>query len=461
MTPRSSAFRLPPSALPPDARRALFIYNLFFPLVFLALLPGFLLRMFRRGGYREKFRQRLGRYTAAEHDRFARGEWIWLHSISVGETLLALKIAREIRRIAPEKSVVVSVTTSTGFAVAQPHASDWLEIIYNPLDAPWIVRRALDAVRPQRLIFIEAIWPNLLAEAKRRALPVTFLPRLSPRSEARFRRFRFFTGPIFRLLDALAASEPEDTARWQSLGVDPARIRVTGNAKYDSAAPSGERTAEFHVLLRDLRVPDDAPVLLAGSTFPGEERILAETFRELRAQFPALFLILVPRHVERAAAILADLRPLGLRIELRSRLSTRNQSRVRETGKAKPETNASPDALLVDTTGELRDWYALATVVFIGKSLTSTGGQNPVEPVLAGKPVVFGPHMENFTQIVTRWLAADAAVQIRDTTGLRTQLARLLADAPRRETLAQRALAIATLHAGATRRTAELLLGSG
>ena len=451
MTSRLSAFRLPPSALPPDARRSLFIYNLFFPLVFLALLPGFLLRMLRRGGYREKFRQRLGRYTAAERARFARGEWIWLHSISVGETLLALKIAREIRRLAPEKSIALSVTTSTGFAVAQPHASDWLEVIYNPLDAPWIVRRALDAVRPRRLIFIEAIWPNLLAEAKRRTLPVTFLPRLSPRSEARFRRCRFFTGPIFRFLDALAVSEPEDTARWQSLGVDPARLRVTGNAKFDAAASDGARAAEFRALLRSLDLADDAPVLLAGSTFPGEERILAETFRALRAQFPALFLILVPRHAERAAAILADLRPLGLRIALRSHLSTGNQ---------KPETSEPPDALLIDTTGELRDWYALATIVFIGKSLTATGGQNPVEPVLAGKPVVFGPHMENFAPIVTRWLAAGAAVQIRDAAELRTQLATLLADAPRRETLAQRARALATQHAGATHRTAALLLGS-
>ena len=438
--------------LPADARRSLFIYNLFFPLVFLALLPGFLLRMFRRGGYREKFRQRLGRYTAGERQRFARGEWVWLHSISVGETLLALKLAGEIRRLAPEKSILLSVTTSTGFAVAQSHGSDWLEIIYNPLDAPWIVRRALDAVRPRRLIFIEAIWPNLLAETKRRALPVTFLPRLSPRSEARFRRFRFLTGPVFRLLDALAASEPGDIARWQSLGVDPARIHVTGNAKFDSAPAVVTRLPEFRALLESLGVPGDAPVLLAGSTFPGEERILAETFRELRAQFPALFLILVPRHIERVTAILADLRSLDLRIYLRSRLSTRNP---------KQETSGKPDVLLVDTTGELRDWYALATVVFIGKSLTATGGQNPVEPVLAGKPVVFGPHMENFEPIVSQWLATDAAVRIRDATELRAQLTTLLANGPRRDTLAQRARTIAARHAGATARTAELLLGSG
>lgn len=436
-----------PLSLPADARRSLFIYNLFFPFVFVALLPGFLLRMLRRGGYREKFRQRLGRYSPEERARFARGEWIWLHSISVGETLLALKLARQIRAREPEKCIALSVTTSTGFAVAQPHATDWLEIIYNPLDASWIVRRALDAVRPVRLIFIEAIWPNLLAAAKRRGLPVTFLPRLSPRSAARFRRARFFTGPIFRLLDALAAAEPEDREAWQALGVDPARLHVTGNAKFDAAAPSGGRAAEFRALLRDLGVPDDAPVLLGGSTFPGEERILAEVFRELRAQWPALFLILVPRHVERAAAILAELEPTGLRLAVRSRLSS-----------GKPEAS---EALLVDTTGELRDWYTLATVVFIGKSLTATGGQNPVEPVLADRPVIFGPHMENFAPIVARWLAADAAVQVRNAAELRAQLAALLADAPRRAQLAARARAIAAVHTGATERAVRVLLGAG
>ncbi len=435
--------------LPADARRSLFIYNLFFPLVFVALLPGFLLRMLRRGGYREKFRQRFGRYSPEERARLARGEWIWLHSISVGETLLALKLARQIREREPGKCIALSVTTSTGFAVAQPHTNDWLEIIYNPLDAPWIVRAALDAVRPVRLIFIEAIWPNLLAAAKRRGLPVTFLPRLSPRSAARFRRARFFTGPIFRLLDALAAAEPEDREAWQTLGVEPARLHVTGNAKFDAAAPTGGRTAEFRALLRDLGVPDDAPILLGGSTFPGEERILADALRKLRAQWPALFLILVPRHVERAAAILAELEPTGLRLAVRSRLSTRNQ---------KPETS---DALMVDTTGELRDWYTLATVVFIGKSLTATGGQNPVEPVLAGRPVIFGPHMENFAPIVARWLAGDAAVQVRDAAGLRAQLATLFADAPRRAQLAERARAIAAIHSGATERAVGVLLGAG
>lgn len=442
----SAAHQLTPHLhLPADARRSLAIYNLAFPLAFVVLLPGYLLRMMRRGGYREKFGQRMGRFSPRDRDRLVAGDWTWVHSISVGETLLALKLARKIRELDTSRRIVLSVTTSTGFAVAQPAACEWLEVIYNPLDLRSIVRRTLDLVRPRQLIFIEAIWPNLLAEAKRRDIPTGFLPRLSPRSERRFRKFAGWVAPIFRLLDRLTVAEPADVARWQALGVPAERIHLTGNSKFDHASGPPQRIGEFRQLLRGCGVPDHAPILLGGSTFAGEERILAEVFRELRVEFPDLFLILVPRHVERADEILTELRPLGLRIARRS--------------VCKPGGGAT-DVLLVDTTGELRDWYHLATVVFIGKSLTSTGGQNPVEAVMAGKPVIFGPHMENFEPIVSQWLAADAAVCVADAGSLQLETARLLSDAPRCETLAARASELASVHAGATERTASSLLVS-
>jgi 3-deoxy-D-manno-octulosonic-acid transferase len=432
-----------PEPLPADARRTLRLYNLCFPAAFLALLPGYLLRMFRRGGYREKFGQRFGRYSAGERQRFANGSWLWLHSISVGETLLALKLARQMRAVDPNTNIALSVTTSTGFAVAREAACEWLEVIYNPLDLLAFVRAALDVVRPKRLVFLEAIWPNLLAEARRRDVAVAFVPRLSPRSERRFRRIGGMVGPIFRLIDVLAVQEPEDVPRWEALGVDRSRIHVTGNAKFDYASGGGERVAEFRELLRKLGVADDAPILLAGSTFAGEELILAKLYRELRDRFPTLFLILVPRHVERTPEILADLRPLDLRIALRSE-------------EAKP----TADVLVVNTTGELRDWYHLATVVFIGKSITAHGGQNPVEPVMAGKPVVYGPNMENFAAIVARWREEEAAVQIRDEAELKEQLSDLLANASRRETLARRAREVVAAHLGATERTVAAVLAT-
>ncbi len=439
---------------PADARRSLRIYNFFFPFAFLALLPGYLARMLRRGGYRDKFGQRFGRFAADDRARLAVGGWTWVHSISVGETFLALKLARKIRELDPSRRIVLSVTTSTGFAVAQPAACDWLEVIYNPLDLRSIVRRTLDVLRPRQIIFIEAIWPNLLAEAKARGLPAAFVPRLSPRSERRFRKVAGLVGPVFRLIDTFAVAEPTDIPRWQSLGVSAERIAVTGNSKFDHNSAASPRGVEFRSLLRACGVPDDAPILLGGSTFPGEERILAEVRCALLAEFPKLLLILVPRHVERTEAVLRDLAPLGLRVVLRSSLPVPVETPISAPGSA-----ALPDILVVDTTGELRDWYDLATVVFMGKSLASKGGQNPVEAVMAGKPVLFGPHMENFEPIVSQWLAADAAIRITDAQTLQAEIATLLRDPARCRTLNQRAQTIARAHTGSTERTARQLLG--
>jgi 3-deoxy-D-manno-octulosonic-acid transferase len=187
-------------------------------------------------------------------------------------------------------------------------------------------------------------------------------------------------------------------------------------------------------------------VLLAGSTFPGEEKILARIVLELRPQFPGLFLIVVPRHIERTPEVVAEIQSAGLVCALRT------------------DTGAPPagkiDCLVVNTTGELRDWYYAGTVIFIGKSLTATGGQNPVEAVVAGKPVLFGPHMENFSAVVNKWLAQEAAIQVADAEALKAQVARLLADPGLRETMSANARKAVAPHQGATGRTADLLLAS-
>ncbi|MEO7318841.1 MAG: glycosyltransferase N-terminal domain-containing protein [Chthoniobacteraceae bacterium] len=431
--------------LPADARRSLLIYNLFFPLVFLFLLPGFLLRMARRGCFREKFGQRLGRYDAADRARFAGGRWIWIHSISVGETLIALKLARELHTQAPDFQIALSVTTSTGLALASEEACDRLAAIYNPIDSRGCVRAALDLIRPEKLLLIEGeVWPNLVAECRRRRIPVSLVnARLSPRSERRMRAARQWVGPIFRLLDGVLVPEAEDVARWKSLGVSAEKIRVTGSIKFDSPAGVPTREAEFRALLVPLGVTEKTPIFLGGSTWFPEEKILADALRHLRAEFPNLFLILVPRHVERSAEILRSLAPL--RVVRRSALPL-----------------AQPcDVLLVDTTGELRDWYALATLVFVGKSLPQVeqaGGQNPAEPAALGKPVLFGPRMDNFASIVGHLLAHGAARSVADPASLEREAAALLRDPAARSTMAAAASAALASHTGATERTARLLL---
>jgi 3-deoxy-D-manno-octulosonic-acid transferase len=404
------------------------------------MLPSILRRMIRRGNFRRNFGQRFGRFSPAVRASLAQGSRTWIHSISVGETLLALKLAGKMKELDPSLQVVLSVTTSTGYAIAEAEKTNWLEPIYNPLDALPFVKRTLAVVRPQRLIFIEAIWPNLLAQARSRGIPIALIPRLSPRSERRFRKARFFTGPLFRAIDRIAVPEQADVVRWQSLGADPAALVVTGNIKFDYADRPPERLDAFRDILRRLGVADGSPILLGGSTFPGEERILAEACRILRAEYSDLFLIIVPRHVERTNEVAAELTAAGFSFALRTGAGER-----------------PAESLIVNTTGELRDWYHLATVVFIGKSLTATGGQNPVEAVVAGKPVLFGPRMENFQPLVSTWLAAGAAIEVRNAQQLAQELSALLADPARRQDLAQAAANLASVHRGATGRTARLL----
>jgi len=428
-----------------NPRLSLFLYNLLFPFALLAMLPNLLMRLVRRGNYQRKFGQRFGIYDPQLQARLGSGEWIWIHSISVGETFLALKLAQKMRTLDPAILIVLSVTTSTGFALAEKSATGWLEVIYNPLDALPFVHRALKFVRPAQLIFVEAMWPNLLLGAKKRGIPVIMIPRLSERSERRFRKFRFFTGGFFGAFDCMCAQEPEDPPRLESVGADPEKIQVTGSIKFDHAddKPS-TRVAEFRALVKMLGVKDGSPILLAGSTFQGEEKILADMFVELRHQFPDLFLILVPRHVERTPEVIAEIKPLGFRIARRSTLANRAMK---------------ADCLIVDTTGELRDWYHLASVVFIGKSLTSFGGQNPVEAAVAGKPVIFGPHMENFRNIVQLLLARKAAIQVANPLELKSEIERLLALPQLLQEMSGRAHDALVSHQGATERAAKLLLG--
>lgn len=442
-----------PLPIPADARRSLFVYNLFFPLVFLALLPGFLSRMFRRGGFRENFGQRLGTYDPATHARFASGRWWWIHSISVGETLVALKLAHELHRREPGLRLALTVTTSTGYALAAASRADWLEVLYNPIDARSIVAAALDLIRPECLVLIEGeAWPNLLAACRTRGIRTALVnARLSPRSERRYLRALYWIAPIFRLIDDVFVPEEADVSRWLRLGIPPPAIRVTGSIKFDSAGDfAPERTVMFRELLDSLSIPRTAPILLAGSTWAPEEKIIAETFLVLRREFPDIFLIIAPRHVERTAEILRDLAPFGLKTIRRT-----------EFRLAQPEA-PSPQLLLIDTTGELRDWYPLATVVFIGKSLPGVaeeGGQNPAEPAALGKPVVAGPHMENFASLVALLASHQAITTVDAVTELPATVRHLLRNPAERIAMADRSRTALAAHLHATARTAAALTG--
>ena len=353
-----------------------FIYNLLWPLGLLFFLPGYFTKMLRRGGYREKFGQRLGIYDRALCARMSKQRSTWLHAVSVGEVNVALKLANALRTHEPDLHCALTTTTTTGFALARKNAPPWIEVMYTPLDYWPIMRRAFSFIRPARIVLVEAeIWPNLAAEAHARRIPVALVnARLSARSERRYRQFRFFIAPTFRLLDLVCVPEKEDAKRWAALGVSQDRIRLTGSIKDDPEGfdPGSNVQPESKVVAASLwdawgGAISESPVLFGGSTHRGEEEILANIFLRLRQQFPSLRLFVAPRHVERLQEIRAQLDALRLQVTLASEAL------------AHRELNA--DCMLLDTTGELQRWYGIATVVFIGKSLTAHGGQNPVEPI--------------------------------------------------------------------------------
>ena len=428
-----------------------FFYNLFWPIGLLFFLPGYLVKMLRRGGYREKFGQRLGIYDRDLRARLSKQRSTWLHAVSVGEVNVALKLANALRTLEPDLRCVLTTTTTTGFALARKNAPRWIEVMYTPLDYWPIMRRAFSVICPVRIILVEAeIWPNLAAAAHARGIPLALVnARLSPHSEQRYQQFRFFIAPTFRLLDLVCVPENEDADRWAVLGVSRDRVRVTGSIKYDPGFFDNSETPGDAVAasLRDAwpAFSSHQPVLFGGSTHRGEEEILATVFLRLRQQFPSLLLFIAPRHVERLREIREQLDALRVRVTLASEAVACRELNM--------------DCLLLDTTGELQRWYSIATVVFIGKSLAAHGGQNPVEPILAGKPVVFGPHMENFAILTKALVSTSGAIQVNDVGSLEQALAELLRDSKARQRLVLNAREVLSEHCGATARAALLVHG--
>jgi len=440
-----------------------FIYNLFWPVGLVFFLPGYCIKMVRRGGYRAKFGQRLGIYDREVRMRLSKQKSTWLHAVSVGEVNIALKLAHTLHAVEPDSHCVLTTTTTTGFALANQNAPPWIDIMYTPLDYWPIMRRAFSVIRPSRIVLVEAeIWPNLAAEAHRRRIPLALVnARLSPRSERRYLQFRFFVAPTFRLLDLVCVQQPEDADRWQRIGVARSRIKCTGSIKYDPEGfdnATDPQTTNKAVVASLPAAPKfdeggwdawrglgpEHLVLFGGSTHHGEEEILATIFLRLRQQFPSLRLFIGPRHVERLREIRAQLDASGLRVALASEA---------HAGRERNDV----DCVLLDTTGELQRWYDIATVVFIGKSLTAHGGQNPVEPILARKPVLFGPNMENFATLARALVSKEGAIQVRDADYLERAIAGLLHDSDARQRLVQNARAVLNAHQGATARAAALI----
>ncbi|MDB6136698.1 MAG: 3-deoxy-D-manno-octulosonic acid transferase [Verrucomicrobiales bacterium] len=432
-------------------RLVLLIYNLLLPFVLLILLPASVLKMRRRGGYGSKFWQRFGFFRGPEKQRLAdgAGRCLWIHAVSVGEVNVARKLIDQLLRLRPDQPIVLSVTTSTGYAVAVEKAPPSLTVIYSPVDLPPVVKSVLCRIRPVQFILVEAeVWPNLVHSARSCGVPVRLVnARLSPRSERRYRRFRKLASPVFGMLDAVMVQELEDVARWTGIGVPPDRIRVTGSVKYDQSGTGQASPAcmeEFREILKTCWSGVLPRVVLAASTHAGEEQALGEIWQRLKGEFPSVKFLIAPRHAERRAEVRAGLEAAGLTVALRSL--------------PLPPGDAPPDVLVVDSTGELRHWQALSQVVIIGKSFLANGGQNPAEAIAAGVPVLTGPHMENFTPLMHLLADAGGIRQVASLEQVAEALRDMLHNPDRAAAMAARGKAALDRHAGAAARTASLLL---
>jgi 3-deoxy-D-manno-octulosonic-acid transferase len=405
--------------------------------------------MRRRGNWRSGFNERFGKFSTVFKQTITNRQVLWLHAVSVGEVNVCTQLIRALEPRMPNLKIVVSTTTTTGMAELKKKLPTLIAKIYYPIDYRKYVSRALSAIYPEAIILVEAeIWPNFIWRAREMGIPIFLVnARLSDRSYRGYKRFGFIFRPLFASFAGVGAQNEADAARLRELGCRPEAIQIVGSLKFDAAQLETQQTLNVEKILREVGVPSNARILLGGSTHEGEETILVEVFQRLRKQFPDLFLVLVPRHFERSRDVGRALKERGLKFVYRSDVSPDMQLKPGEI-----------DCLLVNSTGELRFFYDHATVIFVGKSLAAEGGQNPIEPAAAGKPVVFGPNMQNFAEVTRNFLVRDAAVQVQNAAELEQKLAELLANENRRAELGRNAVKVVRENLGAIDRTVDMMV---
>ncbi|MCS7300502.1 MAG: 3-deoxy-D-manno-octulosonic acid transferase [Fimbriimonadales bacterium] len=390
------------------------------------------------GSWRERWQERFGfvRVPPPQKPR------IWVHCVSVGETLAAQPVVQRLRRKLPDYEIVFSTTTPTGRQTAQNALREYVDyLIYFPLDLPFAVRRALQRVQPRMLVLFETeLWLNLLTEQRRRGGRVLILNgRISDRTAQRAPKVRPIYTAMLRCVDFICAQSPADAARFIALGALPSRIAVCGNTKFDQALGALDRSAEEWRRL--LSLPESAPVIVVGSTrTPDEEQLVAEAYQRVLRSLPDACLVLAPRHLERVAEVERLLQARGLRPHRRSQL---------------PLPDGHAQVIIVDTFGELASLYSVADVTVVGGAFAPLGGQNLFQPLAHGKPVFFGPHTHNFRDIAHLAKEAGVGFEVQTAEQLAEGMLKLLHDPKLREQIAQRASELIRAHQGAAQRCVE------
>ena len=434
------------------------VYSLLTLLIFVVVSPYFVYQAIRYKKYIGSLRERLG-YLPISFN-FDGEESIWIHAVSVGEALTARALAADLKARYPRLRLFLSTTTIAGQQVAKASLGRVVDaVFYFPFDWAFIVRRTLGLVKPRLFIMMETeIWPNLLRECRRRGVKTAMINgRISPRSYPRYRLIRPLFRHVLADVDRFCMQSEESARRLIDLGADPARVTMTGSLKFDSleAPPPGTGAAHGKPrerLLRFFRVSPSRTVIVAGSTMRGEEAAVLKAFKRVKDTKSHVLAILAPRHPERFGEVEQLARDAGFVTARRSELPIDAEPRA--------------DVVVLDTLGELAQLYQVATVVFVGGSLADHGGHNILEPAVFGKPVIFGPYMQNFKEIAEAFVGSGAAIQVRSDQDLDDTILALVRDPVQRARLGAAARALVEANRGAKGKTLAVLgellpVGSG
>ena len=392
-----------------------------------------------------RWRERFG-LLPESFQQAARGA-IWLHAVSVGETLAVARLACQLQARFPERKIFISSVTPAGRVAGESRIPSLAGRFYLPMDWRGAVRATLERIRPALLVIVETeLWPNLLRASHEFGARIILInARLSTRSFRRYRLLRPFMRRVLEHVDMICAQSEADADRFRLLGAPPERIALSGNLKFDSEPP---RSAAFpRLLAKAVATAGRGPILIAASTMPGEEPIVLKAWSKARAKYPKALLILAPRHPARFDEVAQILTASGHSTLRRTLLAATDRETLSQV--------TAPEVLLLDSIGELAGVLELAEVVFIGGSLFRTGGHNILEAAYWAKPVIFGPHMENFQDIARLFLDAEACVQVRDGNELAQTLLNLLGDRAAAVRLGERAKRLLAKQTGATARVLE------
>lgn len=419
----------------------MFLYNLLLPLAFLFFIPGLIIKYRNRGGWKSTFSERFGLFSKARIAELKEYNGaIWIHSVSVGETVIALGFVKRFLERNPEQKFVISTTTTTGQELARNRCPNNTAVIFCPIDFKWMVKRALDVIKPSQLVIFETeIWPNLLCQANKRGIPVSLVNgRMSDHSSKGYRKARIFFAPVLKRLALISVQTQADKDRY--LSVSPAaNVVVSGNMKFDQTPPEHIESPG----LDNYFGTGEHVVILGASTHPGEEDLIADVCRKLQQEFPALKLVLVPRHAERGA-------------DIESALKSKGFSCIRRSQAEKAEIPV--DILIADTTGEMFKFINASDIVIMGKSLAGHDeGHNLIEPAILDKPIVTGSVLRNFRFIQQVLQEADAVESVAAASELEDKLKKLISDPEYRTSLGKRAGNAIRQHHGAMDRTIDLL----